>query len=191
MQPVYRIPGEMLREHVARLCLCSRVKEFYPELYPLLFLSGLHVAFGYYKASRDRDDVDLTPLHLLDDGLCDRARSCLPVLVKRVRSRDIQGVRKFVSASTKPMPTWVAVQIAFIGFFTHCPSRVEQWISRGCPESNRIRLACAMGIESFWNTRGGSELVHAIMNGPLELAPDEFSAISAFSLTSENALPKL
>ena len=71
MQPLYRIPGEMLRAHVARLSLCPRVKESQANLYSLLFLSGLHVTYHFYKES------GIAPLHFLDDGLCETARSCM------------------------------------------------------------------------------------------------------------------
>ena len=184
MQPLYRIPGDMLCAHVARLSLCPRVKESHTNLYSLLFLSGLHVTYHFYKES------GTAPLHFLDDGLCETARSCMRFLGKRVRSRGMQNF-KFDPKSKGPLPKWFAVQLAFFGFFNDCPIRVKEWISRGDGATNQVRLACAMGIESLFNTGGGIEIALGIMREPLGLDSDESAAIKAFSLNPENALPEL
>jgi len=184
MQPLYRIPGEMLRGHVERLSACTRVKEAHTNLYSLLFLSGLHASIHFYKES------GTPPLHFLDDGLSDTTRSCLRALGKLVRSRAIQNL-KFARESKEKLPNWVAVQLSFFGFFDNCPVRAKEWISRGDTETNRVRLACAMGIESFFNTDGFMDIAYGIMREPLGLDSDESAAIKAFLLNSKNALPAL
>lgn len=184
MQPLYRIPGEMLRGHVERLSVCTRVKESHTNLYSLLFLSGLHVSIHFYKES------GTVPLHFLDDGLCDTTRSCLRALGKLVRSREMQNL-KFARNSKERLPNWVAVQLGFFGFFDNCPVRAKKWISGGDSETNRVRLACAMGIESFFNPDGFIDIALGIMREPLGLDANESAVIKAFSLNSENALPVL
>ena len=91
MQPLYQIPGEMMNEHVAKLLHCPRVVQTPTRIYALLFLSGLRLTFKCFEVelAQGRGQSHLIPLHHLDDGLCETARSALLALVKRVRSRDL------------------------------------------------------------------------------------------------------
>ena len=185
----------MFRDHVARLGRCPSVEASHPRLYALLFLSGLSLTFCCFKA--DFGDGGALPCHMpshsLDDGLCDMARNCLSALVKRVKSREMREMVKSVNPKGTPRPTWFAVTIAFIEFFNNrlfdnCQWEVTKWIERGDPEVNRVRLACAMGIESLW---GSNALATDILTERPSLDADELAAIDAFTLTRENALPDL
>lgn len=191
MQPLYQIPGETLCEHIERLRRSPRVIAAPERLYPLLFLSGLHLAFRYYSAASSGDEflTNLLPAHYLDDGLADAAEAGFTTLMRHARSRKIRELLVLCEFKS-PFQKWKAVVFSFLDFFKDCPQSFGPWLARGDVETNRVRLSCAMGIQALLQPAGRG-FIHEMMREPFGLDAEELAAVKAFTLTRETALPEL
>ncbi len=71
MQSIYQIPGHLLEGHVARLRRSPTVQSCEGILHACLFLTGLRVAWYYYRAAQSGSEffTNWVPTHYLDDGL--------------------------------------------------------------------------------------------------------------------------
>lgn len=192
MQSVYQIPGDLLEAHVARLLSSPKVQSCRSFLHALLFLSGLRVAFFYYRAARAGDEffTNWAPSHHLDDGLDPAARSCLICLMRDARSRLTRDSIKILHPDGAPNPNWLAINIAFANFFEHTNKAISAWIASGDADQNKLRLSCGMGVVALWSPKTVG-FIHDLMRSPFGFEDDIASAIRSFTLTRGTALPEL
>jgi hypothetical protein len=192
MQPVYQIPGDVLKAHVTRLSTALGGELAPGYLHALLFLSGVHAAFCYFKAAHAGSEffINYSPSHHLDDGLVAVSRSAIKTLMQECRSRSLQSGLKLIPLSPPQNRDWLAVSIAFATIFSRTTKTVKEWLSKGDTEENKLRLSCGMGVESFFNQTSGS-FVRNMVKSPLRLDERIVTAIRAFALTADNALPEL
>ncbi len=192
MQSVYQIPGDLLEAHVARLSISLAVQSCRSFLHALLFLSGLRVAFFYYRAAQAGDEffTNWAPSHHLDDGLDAVALSCLTVLMRDARSRLMRESIKIVYPKGAPNPNWLAIRLAFANVFEHTNKSASAWIARGDADHNKVRLSCGMGVVALWSPKTLG-FIHDLMRSRFRFDEDIASAIRSFTLTRDTALPEL
>jgi len=192
MQPVYQIPGDVLDAHVVRLSRIPAVQSSQSNLHALLFLSGLRVAFAYYRAANAGDEffTNLAPRHHLDDGLDAAARSCLKGLIRDARSWRTRDDIKLLYPDGAPNPNWIAISLSFANIFENTNKAVTIWISRGDAGQNKLRLSCGMGVVALLSVKPVG-YIGDLMRSPFHFDDDIASAIRAFTMTPEIALPEL
>ena len=192
MQSVYQIPGGLLESHIARLQVSPAVQSCRSNLHSLLFLSGLRVAFFYYRAANAGNEffTNWAPSHHLDDGLDPTARNCLTSLMRDARSRLIRECAKLIYPDGAPNPNWLAVSLAFANVFENSNKTVSAWISCGDSEQNKLRLSCGMGVVALWSPKTVG-FVHDLMGHPFSFDEDVASALRSFELTPDTVLPEL
>ncbi len=192
MQPVYQIPGDLLEAHIAHLSSNPTVQSCQSYLYSLLFLSGLRVAFFYYRAAQAGDEffTNWAPTHRLDDGLDAAAKSGITCLMRDARSRFTRDDIKNLYPAGARNPNWVAVSLAFANVFEHTNKATLAWIAHGDADQNKLRLSCGMGVVALWSSKTAG-FIHDLMRSPFAFPDDIASAIRSFSLTRDTALPEL
>ena len=193
MQSIYQIPGDLLDAHVTRLRRSPAAQSCEGILHACLFLTGLRVAWDYYRAAQSGSEffTNWAPTHHLDDALEVIARRCLRHLMREARSRDVKEAMKITFPEGAPNPNLFAVQLSFANLFSHAPRTVLAWISRGDPTENKIRLSCAMGVLALWSSDTAG-FIHNLMRAPVRFGDDVMAeAMRRFTLTPNNVLPEL
>ncbi len=193
MQSIYQIPGHLLEGHVARLRRSPAVQSCEGILHACLFLTGLRVAWYYYRAAQSGSEffTNWAPTHYLDDGLEIMARRCLKLLMREARSRGIKEAAKIVFPNGAPNPNLFAVELSFADLLSHTSKTVLTWISRGDPTENKIRLSCAMGVLALWSSDTAG-FIHDLMRAPVCFSDEIVAeAMQSFTLTPKDALPEL
>ena len=192
MQPVYQIPGDLLKSHAASLDAIASVRDCPGELYALLFLTGLHFAFSYFRVSQSGDEfyTNLAPEHCLDDGLDRVANIGLKQLLKQTRRPSTLEAVKYLQTAGSCNPNWLSVSLAFSTFYLKADIAITDWLKNGDEEENKKRLSCAMGVIALWSNKTVG-FIHDLMRGPFSLDEQTASAIKAFVVTVKTALPEL
>jgi hypothetical protein len=114
---------------------------------PILFLCGIKFAATYASAyfAKNPKAEHLGPSHPLDDGAERACCAALKTLVKLARSREIRSQLRHLRFDAD-RAEWIKLYFAFVRLSGRgLPARAAEWIRKGDPSANWIRLSFGMG----------------------------------------------